>query len=125
VAVLVVVAAAAAVAAVALPVAAAAAVTAVATAAVPVLLVLAGEVFRVELGPVEAGRRAGGLVLVEEAYCLGAQARAANLVQHVVEGVGSLGAGQGDFCVLGLRERQPQVLAQVLHKEARLEVALE
>ena len=95
----------------------------VVVAAAAALLALEGG--EVELVPVEAGGHRVGLLAVEQADGLGAQARAADLGEHVVEGVGRLGAGQRDLEVLGLLDGKPEVLAEVLDEEAGLVVALE
>ena len=89
-----------------------------AAALVTVLVVVAAAaallIVAVEQRPVEAGGGAGALLLVEQGERLGAHARAADLAEHVKEGEGGLRARQRDVEVLGARERERDVLAQVL-----------
>ena len=109
--------------AVALAVAAAAAALAVLVAAAAA--VAGAVVLGVEQRPVKAGRGACGLVGVEQREGLGAHAGAANLAEHVKQGEGGLRTRHGHVQVLGALERQGDVLAQVLHHEAGLVVAVQ
>ena len=75
--------------------------------------------------PIEAGGNRIALLLIEKGDCLRAQLSATDSVEHVVEGVRGIGAGKGDLLLLGLLERQADVLDEVLHHEARLPIAVE
>ena len=119
-------AAAALAVAVALAVAAAAALAVAVALAVAAAAAVAGAVvLGVEQRPVKAGRGACGLVGVEQREGLGAHAGAANLAEHVKQGEGGLRTRHGHVQVLGALERQGDVLAQVLHHEAGLVVAVQ
>ena len=56
---------------------------------------------------------------------MGAQLGAANGVEHVVERKGHVGAGQRKLAIVGIGERQTQVLNEVLDHKAGLVVAVE
>ena len=92
-----------------------------ATAAVLVGTVLLGTILR----PVKTGGDGVGLLLVEHRDGLGAQLGATDGIEHVVEGKGHIGAGQRELAVVGVGERQAQVLNEVLDHKAGLEVAVE
>ena len=102
---------------------AAVALVVVAVVVAAVALVVVALLALVEQRPVEAGGGTGRLVVVEQGDRLGAHARTADLAEHVKEGEGGLRAGERDLEVLGRRDGEADVLAQVLDEEARLEVA--
>ena len=87
-------------------------------------LVVLGGRGRVER-PVETGGHGLGLLLVEQGDGLSAELAAADSVEHVVQGKGGVGAGQGDLFLLGHGKCQAQVLQEVLDHKARLPVAHE
>ena len=77
------------------------------------------------LRPVQTGGDGVGLLLVEHRDGLGAQLGATDGVEHVVERKGHVGAGQRELAVVGIGERQTQVLNEVLDHKAGLVVAVE
>ena len=92
-----------------------------ATAAVLVGTVLLGAILR----PVQTGGDGVGLLLVEDRDGLGTQLGTTDGVEHVVERKGHVGAGQRELAVIGVGERQTQVLNEVLDHKAGLVVAVE
>ena len=94
-------------------------VTAAAIALIVVLVL--GRVKR----PIQTRGGGFGLLLVQQGDGLGAHAAAADGVEHVVQGERGIGAGQGELLLLGDRERQAQVLEEVLNQEAGLVVAVD
>ena len=79
----------------------------VAAAAIALIVVLVlGRVER----PIQARGDGFGLLLIQQGDRLGAHATAADGVEHVVQGEGGVGAGQGELLLLGDREREAEVL---------------
>ena len=83
--------------------------------------VLLGAILR----PVQTGGDGVGLLLVEDRDGLGAQLGTTDGVEHVVERKGDIGAGQRELAVIGVGERQTQVLNEMLDHKAGLVVAVE
>ena len=77
------------------------------------------------LRPVQTGGDGIGLLLIEDRDGLGAQLGATDSVEHVVERKGHVGAGQRELAVIGVGERQTQVLNEVLDHKAGFVVAIE
>ena len=77
------------------------------------------------LRPVQTGGDGVGLLLVEHRDGLGAQLGATDGIEHVVERKGHVGAGQCELAVVGVSERQAQILNEVLDHKAGLVVAVE
>ena len=92
-----------------------------ATAAVLVSAMLLGTILR----PVQTGGDGVGLLLIEDRDGLGAQLGTTDGVEHVVERKGHVGAGQRKLAIVGIGERQAQVLDEVLDHKAGLVVAVE
>ena len=92
-----------------------------ATAAFLVSTMLLGTILR----PVKTGGDGVGLLLVEHRDGLGAQLGATDGIEHVVERKGHVGAGQRKLAVVGIGERQAQVLDEVLDHKAGLVIAVE
>ena len=77
------------------------------------------------LRPVQTGGDGVGLLLIEDRDGLGAQLGATDGVEHVVKRKGHVGAGQRKLTVVGIGERQAQILNEVLDHKAGLVVAVE
>ena len=87
-----------------------------ATAAFLVSTMLLGTILR----PVQTGGDGVGLLLIEDRDGLGAQLGTTDGIEHVVERKGHVGAGQRKLAVVGIGERQAQVLDEVLDHKAGL-----
>ena len=92
-----------------------------ATTAFLVSTMLLGTILR----PVQTGGNGVGLLLIEDIDGLGTQLGTTDGVEHVIERKGHVGAGQRKLAVVGIGERQAQVLDEVLHHKTGLVVAVE